>query len=61
MDYAPSQFTQFRPAYQLVAEHSNGQAEKALNLVHTTESLMRAKNVISQLPPGVGDDLEYDS
>lgn len=22
---------------------------------------MRAKNVISQLPPGIGDDLEYDS
>ena len=36
------------------------EVERTLNLVHTTESLQRAKDAMGALPPGAGDDFSYD-
>ncbi|KAK1356232.1 hypothetical protein POM88_049488 [Heracleum sosnowskyi] len=54
-------FTHPVPAYQVLAEQGNVEAERTLNLVHTTESMMRGKETASNLPPGAGDDFEYDA
>ncbi|KAL8104610.1 hypothetical protein AgCh_028723 [Apium graveolens] len=48
-------FTHPVPAYQLLAEHGNDNAERMLNLVHTTQSMMRAKDAITALPSTAGD------
>lgn len=49
IDLDASTFTHLMPAYQVLAEQSNSQAEQHLNLVHTTESMMRAKQAIATL------------
>lgn len=61
VNYDPSQFTYYKPTYQLLAEQSNIQVESALNMVHTTESMMRARDVVSTIPLNVGDDFKYAS
>lgn len=38
-----STFTYQLPAYQVLAKQSNSQVEQILNLVHTTESMMRPR------------------
>ncbi|KAL8119031.1 hypothetical protein AgCh_016509 [Apium graveolens] len=42
-------------AYLLLAEQGNDNAERMLNLVHTTKSMMRAKDAITTLPSTAGD------
>ncbi|KAK1368061.1 hypothetical protein POM88_034153 [Heracleum sosnowskyi] len=54
-------FTHPEPAYQILAGQGSVEAERTLNLVHTTESMMRAKDAISNLPSTVDGDFEYDS
>ncbi|MGI4673449.1 hypothetical protein ACR2XN_28700, partial [Klebsiella pneumoniae] len=52
-------FTHPDQVYQILAGQGNEEAEKSLNLVHTTESMMRANDAISNLPSGAGEDFEY--
>ncbi|KAL8089143.1 hypothetical protein AgCh_038785 [Apium graveolens] len=59
--FEPGAFTHPVPAYQILAEQRNEAAERALNLVHTTAFMLRAKDAINSLPPTVGDDIEFDS
>lgn len=54
-------FTHPIPIYQLLAGQGNDNAERMLNLVHTTQSMQRAKNVITTFPSIAGDvDNETD-
>ena len=48
-------------AYQVLAEQGNVAAEKMLNLVHTTESMQRAKDAITSMPSTTGDDIDYEA
>ncbi|KAK1369879.1 hypothetical protein POM88_035971 [Heracleum sosnowskyi] len=52
-------FTHPDPAYQVLAGQGNMEAERMLNLVHTTESMSRAKEAIQNLPPGAGEDFSF--
>ncbi|KAL8104377.1 hypothetical protein AgCh_028547 [Apium graveolens] len=42
-------------------KQGNEEAERILNLVHSTASMLRAKDAIKSLPPIAGDDFKYDS
>ncbi|KAL8126096.1 hypothetical protein AgCh_013398 [Apium graveolens] len=42
-------------------KQGNEAAERTLNLVHTTDSMLRAKDAISSLPSTAGDDIDYPS
>ncbi|KAK1385103.1 hypothetical protein POM88_022838 [Heracleum sosnowskyi] len=53
-------FTHPDPAYQVLARQGNVEAERMLNLVHTTKSMSRAKEAIQNLPPGAGEYFAYD-
>ena len=53
-------FTHPVPAYQLLAEQGNDNAERMLNLVHTTQSMLRAKDAITALPSTAGD-VDYET
>ncbi|KAK1369350.1 hypothetical protein POM88_035442 [Heracleum sosnowskyi] len=53
-------FTHPDPVYQVFAGQGNVEAERMLHLVHTTESMSRAKKAIQNLPPGAGEDFNYD-
>ncbi|KAL8094885.1 hypothetical protein AgCh_036413 [Apium graveolens] len=53
-------FTPPVPAYQLLAEKGNDNTERMLNLVHTTQSMMRAKDAITALPSTAGD-VDYET
>ena len=52
-------FTHLVLAYQTLAGKGNEDAERMLNLVHTTASMQRAKDAISAMPPTTGDDINY--
>ena len=52
-------FTHPVSAYQVLAEQGNEETERLLNLVHTTESMQRAKEALAHLSQGAGDDFEY--
>ncbi|KAL8121074.1 hypothetical protein AgCh_018005 [Apium graveolens] len=52
-------FTHPVTAYQLLAGQGNEEAEKLLNLVHTTASMQRAKDVITAILPIASDDVDY--
>ena len=58
---AAEAFTHPNLAFHILARQGNEEAEQSLNLVHTTESMMRAKDAISKLPIGAGDDFQYGS
>lgn len=45
----------------MLDEQSNSGVEQLLNLIHTSESMKRAKDSISSFPPGAGEDFCYDS
>ena len=47
------------PAYQILAGQGNENAERMLNLVHTTQSMQRAKDAITAMPPKGDDDVDY--
>ncbi|KAL8154569.1 hypothetical protein AgCh_000079 [Apium graveolens] len=47
-----------KAAYQTLATQGNEEAERILNLVHTTDSMLRAKDAIKSLPPTAGDDFK---
>ena len=51
-------FTHHVSAYQLLAAQGNEEAEKTLNLVHTSESLQRDKVVVNLMPPTAGEPSE---
>ena len=53
-------FTHPVPSYQLLAEQGNDNAERMLNLVHTTQSIMRAKDAITALP-STASDVDYET
>ncbi|KAL8117723.1 hypothetical protein AgCh_015556 [Apium graveolens] len=53
-------FTHPITAYQFLAGQGNEEAEKLLNLVHTTASMQRAKDVITSMPPTASDDIDYE-
>ncbi|MDV3191821.1 MAG: hypothetical protein Q8841_02660, partial [Candidatus Phytoplasma australasiaticum] len=53
-------FTHPVPSYQLLAEQGNDNAERMLNLVHTTQSMVRAKDAITTLPSTAGD-VDYET
>ncbi|KAK1394492.1 hypothetical protein POM88_013548 [Heracleum sosnowskyi] len=50
----PETFTHPVPAYQILAQQGNVEAESTLNLIHTTASMMRAKDALANLSPGAG-------
>ena len=43
-------FTHPVSAHQILAEQGNVEAEKTLNLVHTSESMLRDKAAVNQMP-----------
>lgn len=51
-------FTHPVSAYQILAEQGNVEAEKTLHLVHTTESMLRDKAAINQMPTIAEDSSE---
>ena len=53
-------FTHPVPAYQLLAEQGNDNVERMLNLVHTIQSMLRAKDAIRALPSTAGD-VDYET
>ncbi|KAK1404040.1 hypothetical protein POM88_003645 [Heracleum sosnowskyi] len=53
-------FTHPEPAYQVLDGQGNVEVWRMLNLVHNTESMLRAKDAITNLPPGAGEDFEYE-
>lgn len=50
IDLGADTFTHPDPAIQILAGQGNVEAEKALDLVHTTESMLRAKDALTRLP-----------
>lgn len=51
-------FTHPDPAYQILAEQGNEDAERSLNLVHTTASMLRDKAAINRVPDVTGEPSE---
>ncbi|KAK1379096.1 hypothetical protein POM88_025840 [Heracleum sosnowskyi] len=56
----PETFTHPVPAYQIMAQQGNVEAERSLNLIHTTASMLRDKDALANLSPGAGGSFEYD-
>ena len=50
-------FTHPVSPYQILAEQGNVEAERTLNLVHTSESMLRDKAVVNQMPSIAAADL----
>ena len=53
-------FTHPVSAYQILAAQGNEGAERLLNLVHTTESMLKDKAAINQMPSVADDDLSEE-
>ena len=51
-------FTHPVSAYQLLAAQGNVEAEQTLNIVHTSESLLRDKAAVNRLPSQAGEPSE---
>ncbi|KAK1384574.1 hypothetical protein POM88_022309 [Heracleum sosnowskyi] len=56
----PETFTHPVPAYQIMAQQGNVEAERSLNLIHTTASMQRAKDALTNLPPGAAASGDFD-
>ena len=56
----PETFTHGMPSIEAFAILDNQTAERSLNLIHTTSSMLRAKEALSALPANAGDDFHYD-
>ena len=55
----PGTFTHGFSFYQTFARLDNQSGERILNLIHTTVSMLRAKDAITNLPSNVGEDFSY--
>ncbi|KAK1384072.1 hypothetical protein POM88_021807 [Heracleum sosnowskyi] len=55
----PETFTHPVPAYQILAQQGNVEAESTLNLFHTTASMMSAKDALANLSPGAGGSDQF--
>ena len=53
----PETFTHRMPSIEAFARLDNQTAERSLNLIHTTSSMLRAKEALAALPANAGDDL----
>ncbi|KAL1811248.1 hypothetical protein ACET3Z_021313 [Daucus carota] len=56
----PETFTHGMSSIQDFARLDNQAAERHLNLIHTTSSMLRAKEAFTALPANAGDDFHYD-
>ncbi|KAK1392281.1 hypothetical protein POM88_011337 [Heracleum sosnowskyi] len=56
----PETFTHHVPAYQVMAQQGNVEAERSFNLIHTTASVQRAKDAFTNLSPGAATSGEFD-
>ncbi|KAK1373001.1 hypothetical protein POM88_029194 [Heracleum sosnowskyi] len=56
----PETFTHPVPAYQIMAQQGNVEAERSLNLIHTTASMQRAKDALTNLPSGAAASGEFE-
>jgi hypothetical protein len=56
----PETFTHPVSAYQIMAQQGNVEAERSLNLIHTTASMQRAKDALTNLPSEAGASGEFD-
>ncbi|KAK1372214.1 hypothetical protein POM88_028407 [Heracleum sosnowskyi] len=56
----PETFTHPVPAYQIMAQQCNVEAERSFNLIHTTASMQRAKDALTNLSPGAAASGEFD-
>ena len=56
----PETFTHGMSYYQAFARLDNQVAERSLNLIHTTASMLRAKEALAALPANTGDDFQYE-
>ncbi|KAK1384419.1 hypothetical protein POM88_022154 [Heracleum sosnowskyi] len=56
----PETFTHPVSAYQVLAQQGNVEAERSLQLIHTTASMQRAKDALTNLPPGAEASGEFD-
>ncbi|KAK1355602.1 hypothetical protein POM88_048858 [Heracleum sosnowskyi] len=56
----PETFTHPVPAYQVMAQQGNVEAERSLNLIHTTASMQRAKDALTNLPPGAAASGDFE-
>ena len=60
MPLDPETFTHGMSSYQAFARLDNQAAERSLNLIHTTASMLRAKEALAALPANAGDDSDED-
>ncbi|KAK1401887.1 hypothetical protein POM88_001492 [Heracleum sosnowskyi] len=56
----PETFTHPVSAYQVLAQQGNVEAERSLQLIHTTASMQRAKDALTNLSPGAAVSGEFD-
>ncbi|KAK1383977.1 hypothetical protein POM88_021712 [Heracleum sosnowskyi] len=56
----PETFTHPVPAYQIMAQQGNVEAERSFNLIHTTASMQRAKDDLTNLSPGAAASSDFD-
>ena len=56
----PETFTHGMSSVQAFARLDNQAAERSLNLIHTTSSMLRAKEALAALPANAGDDFQYE-
>ncbi|KAK1365850.1 hypothetical protein POM88_041411 [Heracleum sosnowskyi] len=56
----PETFTHPVPAYQVMAQQGNVEAERSLNLIHTTASMQRAKDALTNLSPAAATSGDFD-
>ncbi|KAK1383944.1 hypothetical protein POM88_021679 [Heracleum sosnowskyi] len=56
----PETFTHPVPAYQITAQQGNVEAERSLHLIHTTASMQRAKDALTNLSPGAAASGDFD-
>ncbi|KAK1388137.1 hypothetical protein POM88_016315 [Heracleum sosnowskyi] len=56
----PETFTHPVSAYQIMAQQGNVEAERSLNLIHTTASMQRAKDALTNLSPAAAASGDFD-
>ena len=60
MPLDPETFTHGMPSIEAFARLDNQEAERSLNMIHTTSSMLSAKEALAALPANAGDDFHYD-
>ncbi|KAK1388076.1 hypothetical protein POM88_016254 [Heracleum sosnowskyi] len=56
----PETFTHHVPAYQVMAQQGNVEAERSLKLIHTTASMQRAKDALTNLSPAAAASGDFN-